>query len=213
MDGRQLRFAFRRTPSLKREPEEILVDRVAAVLAHHPAYLDPALEEENLSNGKLSFEMIDRIREKLAPEASRLSTTIACIKKAKEPICFLRARFGFKKNEEKFLLAMEHELIEEELAPVMKLRICGATSSWKLEELGIRFHKNMEIPITSIIFKAFDGNDYESYTGTELLQMWTTSKGSIGYGKIEIEAKRIPSLNEVWAIVHIMKKRPASGRS
>ncbi|MCL4873558.1 hypothetical protein KJ039_05710 [bacterium] len=207
LDGKQLRFAFRRTPSLKREPEEILVDRVAAVLAHHPAYLEPALEEENLSNGKLSFEMIDRIRKKLAPEASRLSTTIACIKKTKEPICFLRARLGFKKDEERLLFAMEHEVIKEKFAPVMKLRIREATSSLKLEELEIRFHKNMEIPTTSIISKAFDGNDYESYTGAELLQTWTTSKGSIGYGKIEIEAKRIPSLNEVWAIIYIKERK------
>lgn len=204
LDGKQLRLAFRRTPSFKREPEEILVDRIAAALAYHPAYLDPALEEETFSNGKLSFDMIDRIREKLAPEASRLSTMIACIKKAKGPVCFIRARFGFKKDEERLLMAMEHQL-EEKFAPVMKLRVREATSSRKLEELGLRFHKNMEIPSTSIIGKAFEGSDYDSYIGTELLQAWTTSKdGPIGFGKIEIEAKRIPSLNEVWAIIHVV---------
>lgn len=201
LDGKQLHFAFRRTPSIKREPEEILVDRVAAVLAHHPAYLEPALEEEILSNGKLSFEMIDRIREKIAPEASRLSTTIACIKKAEGPVCFLRARFGFKKDEERFLMEKSKNS-EEMFTPIPKLRVYSATSSIKLQELGIRFHKNMEIPSTSIISKTIEGSDYESYIGTELLQTWATSKsGSIGFGKIEVEAKYIPSLNEVWAII------------
>lgn len=208
LDGKQLHLAFRRTPSIKREPEEILVDRIAAVLAYHPAFFEPILKEETYSKGRLTFEMVDRIREKLAPEASRQSALIACIRYSADPVSFMRVGLGYKKDEERFLKQAVSLQLKENYDPIMKLRVRETTKSKAMEELGIRFHKNMEVPSASVISEAFEGSDGASYTGTELLQTWTTSKeGPIGYGQIEIDARRIPSLEEVWAIIRFVKPK------
>lgn len=63
LDGAQLRFAFRTTSTDKKHPEEILVDKIAGVLAFHPALFEPVLNREIAAAGGLTFDVVERVRD------------------------------------------------------------------------------------------------------------------------------------------------------
>ena len=76
IEGQQLRLAFRKTYVDRTEPEEVLVDRVAAELAFYPSIFRPVIEQELSTSGKLTFDGVDRVRLEIAPEASRQKGTL-----------------------------------------------------------------------------------------------------------------------------------------
>lgn len=202
LDGKQLRFAFRRTPSERREPEEVLVDRIAGILAFYPGIFEPALRREMDSAGCLTFDLVDRVRKKVAPEASRHATLLACLRHCGYPVYFVRARMGYKRKEEKLLAEYATTLFPKDFPPPKpKLRVHEVAHSQAAEELGIRIHKNMEIPQSGAIASAFRDGPSLPCRGREKLELWrTSSTGPIGYGEVEVEAFRIDE--EVWALVH-----------
>ncbi|HXG50819.1 MAG TPA: hypothetical protein VNN77_05350 [candidate division Zixibacteria bacterium] len=203
LDGKQLRFAFRRTPSERREPEEVLVDRIAGVLAFYPGIFEPAFRREIERAGRLSFDMVDAVRKKVAPEASRYATLLACLRHCDHPVYFVRAKIGYKRNEEKLLADYGTTLFPKECPlPKPKLRVHEVAHSHAVEQLGIRIHKNMEIPQTSVVATALRGATGLIHRGGEKLESWrTSSTGPIGYGEIEVEAFSIDE--EVWALIHL----------
>jgi hypothetical protein len=102
LDGRQLRFAFRRRASKRKHPEEVLVDKIAGVLAFHPDLFEPLLLRE-LKTGRLTFDVVERVRSEVAPDASRESTLYACLRSCPETVCFLKAQLGYKLAERRQL--------------------------------------------------------------------------------------------------------------
>src|SRR5262249_12993533 len=46
LDGRQLRFAFRKRAAERKHPEEVLVDKIAGELAFHPDLFGPVFQAE-----------------------------------------------------------------------------------------------------------------------------------------------------------------------
>ena len=61
--GQPLAFAFRRTNRNQFEPEEVLVDRVAASLAFFPDMFEPVVREECSREDRFTFDVIDRVRD------------------------------------------------------------------------------------------------------------------------------------------------------
>ena len=90
LDGQQLAFAFRRTRQHRPEPGEALVDRVAATLAFFPDMFEPVVREEYAREGRFTFDVIDRVRERIAPDASREATANACLRYVPSPVWFLQ---------------------------------------------------------------------------------------------------------------------------
>jgi hypothetical protein len=202
LDGKQLKFAFRKTSAAKKHPQERLVDKIAGALAFHPDLFDPVFARQVQSAGGLSFDMIERVREEIAPDASRESTIYACLRACSEPMYFLKARMKYKRSEEQQLTDLLSGITSDENAPQRKLRLDTSTASPVAQRSGVRLHENMEVPTDSIVAQAFrDGGA----RGFEQLEIWQTSKQDpIGTGPIEVEAVRYA--DEVWALM-----KPLSG--
>ena len=61
LDGKQLRFAFRKRAAKRKHPEEILVDKIAGELAFHPDLFGPVFQTELEAAGRLTFEVVERV--------------------------------------------------------------------------------------------------------------------------------------------------------
>jgi len=203
--GQQLQFAFRRTPipELRREPQEILVDKIAATLAFYSGIFEPVFREEFERSSRLTFKMIDDIRLKVAPDASRHATILACLSYCPHPAWFLRCSMALKKGEERQLPQMR--LFPDKVQKTIpKLRVREMSSSPAVSNTGIRIHQNMQVPASSIVGQAFRDPTGSLHEGREPLEAWeTSSTGPIGYGTLEVEALRID--DEVWALLHLVK--------
>lgn len=202
LEGQQLAFAFRRTKENRPEPAEILVDRVAAVLAFYPDMFEPIVREEYTREGRLTFDVIDRVRERIAPDASREATTSACLRHIPFPAWFLQCGMGLNASEMRRLNNPQMSFFPEE-TPEAKLRVLQGSSSPLAKDLATRFHPNMRVPESSIVNLGFHDVRGEAKQGTEALDAWETSSGGpIGSGEIFVEARRRGDA-EVWAIVSL----------
>ena len=201
LEGQQPAFAFRRTSQNRSEPGEVLVDRVAASLAFFPDMFQPVVREECSREDRFTFDAIDRVRERIAPDASREATANACLRYVPSPVWFLQCHMGLKASEERRLNSSQISLFPE-VPPENKLRVRHCSYSRSAEDLGIRFHPNMRVPESSIVTLGFHDESGESQEGTEALDAWETSSGGpIGHGEIHFEAMKIGD-EEVWAIAH-----------
>lgn len=199
LDGQQLAFAFRRTRQHRPEPGEVLVDRVAATLAFFPDMFEPVVREEYAREGRFTFDVIDRVRERIAPDASREATANACLRFVPSPVWFLQCHMGLKVSEVRKLRNPQMSFFPEE-PPEDKLRVRHGSYSPSAEDLGIRFHPNMRVPESSTVTHGFRDEWGEPHEGTEALDSWETSSGGpIGHGEVHFEAMKIGD-DEVWAI-------------
>ena len=202
LEGQQLDFAFRHTREKRSEPAEVLVDRVAAALAFYPDMFEPVVREEYTSEGRLTFDAIDRVRERIAPDASREATTSACLQHIPSPVWYLQCGMGLSASETRRLNSPQMSFFPEE-APEAKLRVLKGSSSPLAKELEIRFHPNMRVPESSVVNLGFHDLRGEAKQGTEALDAWETSSGgSIGSGEIYVEVRRSGD-DEVWAIASL----------
>ena len=202
LEGQQLASAFRRIREERSEPAEVLVDRVAAALAFYPDMFEPIVREEYTREGGLTFDVIDRVRERIAPDASREATTSACLRHIPSPVWFLQCHMGLNAPERRRLNNPQMSFFPEE-TPKAKLRVLKGSSSPLAEDLAIRFHPNMRVPESSIVTLGFHDVRGETKQGTEAIDAWETSSGGpIGSGEIYLEARRIGDA-EVWAIASL----------
>ena len=202
LDRQQLAFAFRRTKRDRPEPGEALVDRVAATLAFFPDMFEPVVRDEYAREGRFTFDVIDRVRQRIAPDASREATANACLRYIPSPVWFLECHMGLKASEVRRLNSPQMSFFPEE-PPDNKLRVRHGSSSSSAEDLGIRFHPNMRVPESSIVTLGFRDEWGVPLQGTETLDVWETSSGGpIGYGEVHFEAMKIGD-EEVWAIAQL----------
>ena len=209
LEGRQLQLAFRHTPvaELRREPEEMLVDKVAAALAFYPPIFEPVFRQEIENAGYLSFDVVDTTRNRVASDASRHATLLACLRYSPEPVWFVRCDVRYKRGEERQLA--QGRLPGLDSRPEAKLRIKEASGSPPALHLRVRVHWNMQVPDSSHVACAFRDPRGLVHSGDEPLNIWRTSSGGpIGYGTVDVEAMRIDE--EVWALLRL---RPNVRRS
>ena len=98
VDGEQLKFAFRQTLSDRKDPGEVLVDKVAGELAFFPDIVGPRAQECLRQHG-LTFEAVDELRRSVAPEASREATALALMRHSGQPAWYLRCGESLKPSE------------------------------------------------------------------------------------------------------------------
>ena len=199
LDGAQLRFAFRTTPIEHKHPEEVLVDKIAGVLAFHPDIFEPVLSKEIARAGRLTFDVVDKVRQQVAPDASRHSTLLACIRHCSQPVCLFKVVLGLKKREERQLFDLLAGLNEEKV-PTEKPRVREPSASPALRRLGIRLHSNMEVPRASVVMSMFETPTSPSCDGRERLEIWrTSSSGPVGRGPAHVEARRFGE--QLWCLL------------
>ena len=203
IEGQQLRFAFRHTKVDRPEPEEILVDRIAGTLAFFPDIFKPVVVEEIQIDGCLTFRSIDRVRERVAPDASREATTMACLRHVGHPAWLMRCGLGLKVSEQRGLWSPQLSLIPA-ARPKEKLRVQASFPNPAARDADTRFFSNMRVPSSSIIAAIFNGEKDSREGEKESLDAWETSSGGpIGSGTIHVEAEWVTD-NEVWAIAQLL---------
>ena len=136
------------------------MDRVAATLAFFPDMFEPIVREEYAREGRFTFDVIDRVRELMAPDASREATANACLQYVPSPVWFLHCHMGLKASEVRRLNNPQMSFFPQE-PPEDKLRVRHGSYSPSAEDLGIRFHPNMRVPESSIVTLGFR-DDWES---------------------------------------------------
>lgn len=199
LDGKQLRFAFRKRAAKRKHPEEVLVDKIAGELAFHPDLFGPVFQAELEAAGRLTFDVVERVLAEIAPDASRESALYACVRHCSQPVFLLKARLLYKNSEKRQLNDLLSGL-DDINPPQPKLRVLSSSPNDAATQLGIRFHENMQVPETSLVSEAFKGPE-DRAKGQETLEIWRTSKGGpIGKGRIDIDARRRGE--EVWCFVH-----------
>jgi len=200
LDGKQLRFAFRKRAAKRKHPEEVLVDKIAGELAFHPDLFGPVFRAELESAGRLTFDVVERVLAEIAPDASRESALYACVRHCPDPVFFLRARLLYKNSEKRQLDDLLSGLDDVNL-PQPKLRVLSSSPNDAARRIGIRFHENMQVPETSLVSQAFNGSR-DRVDGQEHLEIWQTSSGGpIGHGRLYIEARRRG--DDVWCLMQV----------
>ena len=200
LDGNQLRFAFRKRAAKRKHPEEVLVDKITGELAFHPDLFGPVLQNELEAAGRLTFDVVERVRAEIAPDASRESALYACVRHCPEPVFFLKAKLGYKNSERRQLDDLLSGLEDTNL-PEPKLRVRSSSANDAASRSGIRFHENMQVPETSLVSAAYNGS-IDRADGQESVEIWQTSDGGpIGEGYVGIEALRRG--DEVWCLVRL----------
>lgn len=200
LEGKQLRLAFRTTKAEHKHPEEILVDKIAGELAFFPAIFEPVLHDEIKHDGRLTFGAIERVRDRLAPDASWHATALAAVRRAARPVAILRAKMGLKKGEERQAIDLLAGVSEP---PTQKLRVKESFLNDSAAALGVRVHVNMEVPEESVAMRVY--NDGWPASAVEDLRLWRTSSGPIGDGRVTLEAVRRGA--DLWCLMHFDEAR------
>ena len=182
VDGEQLKFAFRQTLSDRKDPGEILVDKVAGELAFFPDIVGPRAQECLRRHG-LTFEAVDELRRSVAPEASREATALALMRHSGQPAWYLRCAVSLKHSE-----ARTAGRRNGGSTPVPRLRVQDAYPNDLASECSTRIHQWMRVPEGGLIARVRMSGVPE--TGTEPLDEWETSDGGpIGSGRVLVDAR------------------------
>ena len=196
IDGEQLSLAFRRTPVERKDPGEILVDKVAGELAFFPEIV-ATRAQQCLGESGLTFESVDALRQSLAPEASRQATTLALIKYLDRPAWYLRCAVSLKLTE-----TYGAESQNGKVKPVPKLRVIQVFSNEVASRSGIRIHQWMRVPESGLV--ALAQQSRIDQIGTERLEEWeTSSDGPIGHGQLFVDCEVLD--DEVVALTSIVR--------
>lgn len=193
IDGEQLMFAMRRTPNERKDPEEILVDKVAGALAFYEPIVGPYIAEELDSRG-LTFVAVEAVRERVAPDASRQALALAVMNHAPQAAWLLRCALSLNVTEARAMAKSASTRFEP------RLRVVEVSANDLAALSNVRFHQWMRVPAASIVCDAYQGG--RGAYGVEQLDLWETSQGGpIGRGQVSLDVINVG--DGVWALASI----------
>ncbi len=130
---------------------ERLMDLIAADLGFFEPLFEPVFKKEITACGRLDFAGVDRVRSRHTREASLQATTIACLKRWPKPAVLIDAGLA--------LTAVESRQFDEETIPARrpqpKLRVLKAVGNEAAREVGLQRVRNMRVPESSVLHRAF----------------------------------------------------------
>lgn len=164
------RSTFRRThcSTDTQDPEETLVELIAGRFAFWPEMIRPHV------SGVASFDLIEEIRQKVSPEASRQSALIGIVKAWPDQLLLVRAELGLRKSEER---ALRQGTFGFDEAPHPSLRAVHVSASDSAKDRGFTIHQNMRVPEGSVIYRIFETGS-GSDEAVENLSSWESSDGT-----------------------------------
>jgi hypothetical protein len=111
---------------------------------------------------------------------------------------------GYKRREEDLVMSGQRSLLPEQVPPPRaKLRVTDVASSPTAQTRGIRIPRNMRVPQSSVVTRAFRDPLRGIHNGRDPLEDWQTSSGgAVGHGTLGVEAWRIE--DEGWALLRIL---------
>ena len=182
VDGEQLMLAFRHAHVERKDPGEVLVDKVAGELAFFPDIVGPHAAR-CLDRHGLSFEAVEALRDAAAPEASQQATALALMGYSDQPAWYLRTAESLNLTEAR--IARRRSGKDR---PIPQLRVQEVFANEVASTCGTRIHRWMRVPPTSLI--ASTHHSGAPRTGTEPLDEWVTSQGGpIGRGSLSVDAQ------------------------
>ena len=94
---------------------------------------EPVVREEYAREGRFTFDLIDKVREQIAPDASREATANACLRYVPSPVWFLQCHMGLKASEVRRLNNPQISFFPED-PPEDRLRV----RAWLIQPFGRR---------------------------------------------------------------------------
>ena len=194
IDGEQLKFACRSSGEDEKDPGEVLVDKVAAVLAFYPDIVKP-VAIDTLDVIGLGFQAADALRDSIAEEASRQASALALLLYVSRPAWFIKCAKRLNRTEARSQANSRNRLKYEP-----KLRVIEASPNSEAIEAGIRVHQWMRVPETSLVQLSWQTGVEQ--TGDEDLANWETSAGgAIGFGLVSVDTWIVD--DEVFALISL----------
>jgi hypothetical protein len=188
----QYSLPLRRTTAemLQRDPVERLTDVIAADFAFYGPLFAPLVNSEISSVGRLTFRVVERVRERFNPDASFTSTLNACVAQASRPAILLEAGLAYKKA--------ERDMIERDPSARKRLkpslRVLASKQNEPAKEVIPYVPQNLRVPKNSSISRVFENDDsvmFETEKQPENLADWTTSVGDrLPPSEIHVEARK-----------------------
>ena len=145
-----------------------------------------------LHTGNITFDLVDRVRKNLCPDASFQASLIACIKRASAPAVYIEGEMALKKAE-KADRDSGQQYFFDEVAPQEKFRAVVAVANAAAANKSFRIHPNMAIPEGSVLHELYHSNDetaQNQMSGHENLNIWVHSDGRpLGNQPITVEGR------------------------
>lgn len=165
------RSAFRRThcSADMQDAEEALVEVIAGKFAFWSEMIRSHI------SGTASFDLIEKIRQKVSPEASRQSALIGIVKAWPDQLLLVRAELGLRKSEER---ALRQRTLGFDEAPQPVLRAVHVSASDPAKDRSFTIHQNMRVPKGSVIYRVFETGS-GSDEAVENLSSWESSDGTM----------------------------------
>jgi hypothetical protein len=192
------RSTYKRTHArgTSKDPEETLVDVIAGHMGFFPKFLVPEIGAD------VAFAEVDRIRGKLCPEASFLSSAIAYAKHHRQACLLIESKLALKKESD--VLQGSFGFYEP---PTPKLRVQVVVPSDNAKEYGLYIPKNYRVPEASVIHHVHEGLQ-DAAIASECLSDWETSDGKrLGVLPVRVEARK--SFDAVLALISPGGRQPA----
>lgn len=175
----QLRFVFRRTHEQRHNPEEQLIDLIAGRCAFHA----PLIREH--ATRPLTFDYLERLRERLCPESSKQAARIGFVNAWPTPTVLIHAAPALKTAEER---EQDNKPLFD-IAESPSLRAVHVTANQAAREAGIMIFRNMRIPTGSTIARVFHG-EAERTVDIENLAAWEATGKHLPPLIVRITAQR-----------------------
>ncbi|APZ93310.1 hypothetical protein [Fuerstiella marisgermanici] len=155
------------------EPLERLMDQIAGHVGFYDSIFTPLFGEHVSAGDRLTFDIVEAIRQEFCPHASFQSTLYACHRRLATPLLYTEASMEYSVGERRGLSQMT---MFDDDKPKKKLRIQRAVPNDAASEMNLTARWNMRVPESSVIHMAFQ-EDLTDATGEENLSTWTFSKG------------------------------------
>lgn len=174
-----------------KDPVESAVDAVAGDLAFYAPFVAPVLQAELANTGQLTFGVIERMRDHVAPEASFYSAAIAAARLTPSPVLLVHVRQAYKKAERRTLASGQTELglalAKTEVRP--KLRVVDVIPGGPGSDLAI--FKNMRVPEQSVLTRVHETLGEVTLQADENQSWWeTSSDGFLPALPVRVQATR-----------------------
>ncbi|MCB9924876.1 MAG: hypothetical protein H6822_22030 [Planctomycetaceae bacterium] len=170
------------------EPLERLMDQIAGHVGFYDSIFSPLFNTHISEGGRLTFDIVEAVRQEFCPYASFQSTLYACHRRLTTPLLYIEARMEYTANERRGLKQMR---MFDNDKPEKKLRVRLAVPNGPASEMELTARNNMRVPESSVVYRAF-AEELTDASGEENLNSWTFSKGgSLIDCEVFIQARRI----------------------
>jgi hypothetical protein len=201
----QMHLPFRKIHVNKKDPVEILMDKIARDLGSYHLLYSPEVKARTEKDKHLTFNIVNELRREVCSNTSPLVTLKAAVEGVSFPCLFLKAGFVLKKDEKTLLNSKQDSLFPETNDRIdKKFRTIQVKSNNYARQSGMLIFKNMEVPESSIIYQVYDNLERgKVFSNVEDLNWWKSTRRRLGDYPVYIEAKK--AKDYVWALISPLK--------